>query len=65
MKKELYWIHFNKDDALDNADEIIWYFGEATPEYDTNEVRFYGTPERLQEFLRALRQIGEEDFTVA
>lgn len=57
MKKQTYWIHFRDGYDVDAVDEIVWDFAEANHYYEDNEVRFCGTPERLEEFKRAISSV--------
>lgn len=59
MEKRIYWIRFRENYNWEDIDEVCDLFGEATQWYEDNEVRFYGTSERYQEFLRAIKDIEE------
>lgn len=58
--KQVYFIQFKENYDVDAIDEISQGFIEATPVYPENKVRFYGINERLQEFLRAVKAVGED-----
>jgi len=51
-------VYFNENYDVDAVDEICEKFAEAQQWYDENRVRFHGTPERLQEFVRAVRTVA-------
>jgi hypothetical protein len=60
MKRTIYWVRFRENCDINAIDDICFEFSEATLWYEDNEARFYGTSERLQEFIRALATVGEE-----
>lgn len=64
MQKSIYWVHFKDTYDVDAVDEIVWDFAEADHYYDDKEVRFYGTSERLQEFLRAIQTVENIDYVI-
>lgn len=48
-----------KEPFDENAiDEVSDKFVEADFTYETKYIRFYGTPERLQEFIRAVKTVA-------
>lgn len=62
--KQIYWVYF-KDNFDDEAvDEICESFPEATNWREDNKYRFYGTPERLEEFKRAVATVEIIDHIV-
>lgn len=64
MERQIYWVHFKENWDADAVDEICWDFAEATPYFDENEVRFYGTAERLEEFKRAIATVETIDHII-
>lgn len=62
--KQIYWVYF-KDNFDDEAvDEICESFPETTNWREDNKYRFYGTPERLEEFKRAVATVEIIDHIV-
>ena len=59
MGKNITWIHFEDNYDVNAVDEICEQFMEAEQLYKEKVVRFYGIPERLQEFLRAVKTVAE------
>ena len=59
MTKKITFIYFRDGFDLDAVDEICERFCEADLWYDAKYVRFVGTSERLQEFIRAVRTVEE------
>lgn len=55
--KKISWVHFKDGYDVDGVDEICDKFPEAEQYYEQKAVRFYGTPERYQEFLRAVQTV--------
>lgn len=62
MTKKIYWIRFRENYDVDGVDEVCDRFNGADHIYDDKVVRFIGSPERLQEFIRALKAV-ETDIT--
>lgn len=58
MKKR-YDVYFNDDYDVDGVDEICDSFSEAQQWYGEKRVRFYGLPERLEEFKRAVTLVAK------
>lgn len=52
-------IYFNDGYDVDAVDNICEQFQEADLWYNEKVVRFHGSPERLQEFLRAVKTVEE------
>lgn len=63
MQKNRYDIHFKENYDVDGVDEICETFPEAQQWYKDKRVRFYGTAERCQEFLRAVATVAEVEKT--
>jgi hypothetical protein len=57
MERGNYIIQLNSNYNLDDIDDIVWYFDEAYPHYEDNEIHFVGTAERLWELTRALQSL--------
>jgi hypothetical protein len=60
MERGIYIIQLNSNynlDDIDDIDDIVWYFDEAYPHYEDNEIHFVGTAERLWELTRALQSL--------
>jgi len=60
MTKKVYWIRFRENYDVDGVDEVCDKFHESDQIYDDKVVRFIGSPERLQEFIRALKAVEPE-----
>ena len=56
-------IYFKGNYDVDAVDNICEDFDEADQWYQEGSVRFNGTPERLQELIRAIRTV-EDNFDV-
>ena len=52
-------VYFNDNYDVDAVEDICEQFHEADLWYDEKVVRFHGSPERLQEFLRAVKTVEE------
>lgn len=65
MQKIRYDIHFKENYNTEGVDEICETFPEAQQWYADKRVRFYGTSERCQEFLRAVATVAEVERKVA
>lgn len=52
-------IYFSDNYDKDGVDEICEKFKECELWYKEKFVRFNGSPERLQEFLRAVKTVAE------
>ena len=56
-------IDFKEGYDLEGVDDVCEDFVEATHWRGDNRVRFLGTPERLQEFIRAVKTVEEISHT--
>ena len=54
-------IYFKEPFDEAGVDEIVEKFVEADYTYETKYARFRGTPERLQEFIRAVKTVVTVD----
>lgn len=55
--KQISWIYFSENFDEDAVDEISENFTEVTNWHEENKYRFFGTPERLEEFKRAISTV--------
>lgn len=59
MMKVRAFIYFRDGYDYEAVDDICERYDEADLWYDDNYARFQGTPERLQEFVRAIKSVED------